>query len=333
MNCALIAFTRRGAALALKISSAVGGSVSVPKRMAGELGLSGFDTLQDWVREHWHGEALIFVGACGIAVRGIAPFVRDKFSDPAVVVTDEAGQYVVSLLSGHVGGGNGLANHIASIIGAQPVVSTATDVNGLFAVDVWARERNLQILDRKLAKMVSATVLEGKPVGFRCDFETVGTLPKGLSDQSEELTISVTDRTDAGENALLLAPKSLILGIGCRKNTPCSAIESMAEKVLTENRLLPDAVGSVVSIDLKKAEPGLLEFCEKWNIPLHTYSADELNNVQGNFHHSDLVQRVTGVDNVCERAAVCAGGGLIVPKQAEHGVTVAVARKNVTIYL
>ena len=167
MTTAVIAFTRRGAALGRSLADALGGTLHVPARFAPEVGAEAYFSLEGWTAWAWaRADALVFVGAAGIAVRAIAPHVRDKFSDPAVVSVDEAGRFAVPLLSGHVGGANELARRVAALTGGQAAVSTATDVNGLFAVDVWARERGMAITDRALAKEVSAALLEGRPVGF-----------------------------------------------------------------------------------------------------------------------------------------------------------------------
>lgn len=330
MKLALTAFTRRGLELARRLAGALAEeghtcALSAPRRLAGEG--PGYDSLGAWTGEQFRqADALIFVGACGIAVRAIAPFVRDKFTDPAVVSVDEAGRFVVPLLSGHVGGANGLALQTARLTGGQAAISTATDVNGLFAVDVWAKERGMHLSSRALAKEVSAALLGGKSVGFRSDFGHP--CPPGLSeDGTPDLGVWVTDRWGEGPfpKTLRLVPKSLILGVGCRRGTPAEAIEEAALEALEGLGLW--AVAGVATIDLKRDEAGLLAFCEQHGWPLTTYSAGELAQAEGNFTPSAFVASVTGVDNVCERAAVLGGGALIVPKRAKNGVTTAVARR------
>lgn len=327
MTAAILAFTRRGATLGKVLAEALDASLHVPARFADEVGAEAYDSLEGWTARMWgEKDALIFVGACGIAVRAIAPHVKDKFTDPAVVSVDEAGKFVVPLLSGHVGGANELAIRVAVLTEGQAAISTATDVNGLFAVDVWARERDMAITDRTLAKEVSAALLEGKRVGFASDFGHP--CPGGLTDGPAELGVWVTDRTGAGpfSRTLRLAPQSLILGIGCRRGTEQAAIEALTSAALAGYE--PRAVAAVATIDLKKDEPGLLAFCQAHHLPLRTFPAEVLAAAEGDFTPSDFVKSVTGVDNVCERAAVCAGGWIIVPKQAKNGVTVAVARKE-----
>ena len=197
MTTAVIAFTRRGAALGRSLADALGGSLHVPARVAPEGGAEAYSSLEGWTAWAWaRADALVFVGAAGIAVRAIAPHVRDKFSDPAVVSVDEVGRFVVPLLSGHVGGANELARRVAALTGGQAAVSTATDVNGLFAVDVWARERGMAITDRVLAKEVSAALLEGRPVGFASDFGHP--CPEGLTAGPAERLTQAADARRRG---------------------------------------------------------------------------------------------------------------------------------------
>ena len=328
MTAAIVAFTRRGAALGKTLAEGLNASLHVPARFAAEVGAEAYDSLADWTAQMWgERDALLFVGACGIAVRAIAPHVKDKFTDPAVVSVDEAGRFAIPLLSGHVGGANELALQLAALTGGQAAISTATDVNGLFAVDVWARERDMAITDRVLAKEVSAALLEGRSVGFASDFGHP--CPQGLTENPAEIGVWVTWKTGEGPFArtLRLAPKELILGIGCRKGTPRAAIEEAVSAALAGYE--PAAVERVATIDLKQNEPGLLAFCAAHDLPLSVYPAAELAAVEGSFTPSDFVKGVTGVDNVCERAAVRAGGTILVPKQAKNGVTVAVAGRNV----
>jgi len=325
VNVALTAFTGRGAALARRIAGGLSleGHVCSPafgKKLAGA---AGYESLHAWAGEQFaQADALVFVGACGIAVRAVAPFVKDKFTDPAVVCVDEAGRFAVSLLSGHVGGANRLARLIADVTGGEAVVSTATDVNGLFAVDEWAALRGFTIGDRTLAKEVSASLLRGERVGFASDYPMER--PAGLCDGAASLGVRVTARTDAGpfSRTLRLIPRCLTLGVGCRRGTGETAIRATVERALSGWDLR--AVRAVCSIDLKKDEPGLLTFCRSLGVPLTVYSAERLRAVPGEFAFSEFVYQTTGVGNVCERAAAL-GGRLVVHKYAGDGVTVAAA--------
>lgn len=274
-------------------------------------------------------EVLVFVGSCGIAVRKIAPFVHDKRTDPAVICVDELGTFVIPLLSGHIGGANALARRMAEALTATAVITTATDINRKFSVDTWATEHGCAISSMKLAKDVSAAILEGE-IPFKSDFPVIGNLPNGvIPGETGRLGIylTVTDE-EPFEHTLRLIPRRLHLGIGCRRGTENKAIQAAVEQVFREHHLDFRAVQSAASIDLKKDEEGLLSFCEEQNIPIRFFSAEELGNVAGDFTPSAFVQSVTGVDNVCERSALMGAEKLIVRKTACHGVTVAVAMEN-----
>lgn len=339
MNIALTAFTSRGAELAGRLAKGLtedGHSCSlwVPERLAPETGLPGYRSLGPWTGERFaDSDALLFVGASGIAVRAIAPYVRDKFTDPAVVSVDETGRFAVPLLSGHVGGANDLARLVARRTGGTAAVSTATDVNGRFAVDQWAREQGFFLDGREGAKRVSAALLAGISVGVESDFPIQGPLPQGVVEGPAEAGIALTLDPEKRPfpHTVRLIPPVLHLGIGCRRGTPAATIAKAVEGVFRSRHLSLKGVAAVCSIDLKKDEAGLLAFCQGLGLPLTTYSAGELSAVPGDFTPSPFVHGVTGVDNVCERAAVRRGGSLIVPKQAGEGVTVAVSQVPLAI--
>ena len=274
--------------------------------------------LASWTAEHWtQGEGLLFIGAVGIAVRAIAPHVVKKTVDPAVLVLDESGGYVIPILSGHIGGANAAALEIARTIGAVPIITTATDLNGMFAVDTWAVSQKLAIRNPEAIKLISGKLLAGKTVCLSSSFPIQGDYPKGVI-KGEPADIVISPRKQP-EGALHLVPKCVALGIGCRKGISQTAIEALYQTLSLEDA----AVAGVFSIDLKKEEPGLKAFCSAHGFPFYTYSPEQLRNVPGNFSSSAFVASVTGVDNVCERAALMGGGTLWVPKTAENGVTMA----------
>lgn len=337
MRLALTAFTQKGVALALRLAADLEGeghrcSLHCPVRLG--LDLPGYESLALWTGEQFSKvDGLLFVGASGIAVRAIAPYIKDKFTDPAVVSVDEGGRFAVPLLSGHVGGANHLARRVAALTGGEAAISTATDVNGLFAVDQWASQQGLFLESREAAKHVSVALLAGKTVGLESDFPIVGRLPKGIQPGEAELGIACTINPAATPfpETLRLIPPILNVGVGCRRGTEAEAIAKAVDGVLEANGLSPRAVRQLCTIDLKKDEAGLLSFCRGRSLPLKAYTPEELLAVPGTFTPSEFVRGVTGVDNVCERAAVCAGGELILPKQAGGGVTVAVSRLPFTI--
>ena len=330
MRAAIFAFSRQGCRTARRIRKACPDFVWQGYTIE-RFGEADFSPISPtcYGESFASSEALVFVGSCGIAVRKIAPFVRDKRTDPAVICVDELGTFVIPLLSGHIGGANAFARRIAEGLHATAVITTATDINRKFSVDTWATEHGCAISSMKLAKAVSAAVLEGE-VPLTSDFPVTGTLPNGvIPGESGNLGIYLTaTNKEPFANTLRLIPKVLHLGIGCRRGTEKEAIESAVMQVFRENHLDFRGVSCAASIDLKQDEEGLLSFCREQSIPIRFYSAEELNAVSGDFTPSAFVKNVTGVDNVCERSALIGADHLIVTKTACHGVTVAVATEK-----
>ena len=332
MKLAVFAFSRRGRDTARRCLAALAGPGDEYRAYASESWAGeGFSPIRPPLADFtapvfaW-ADAMVFVGACGIAVRAIAPHVRDKRTDPAVLAVDELGQFVIPLLSGHIGGANRLAARLAEAVGATAVVTTATDVNRRFSVDEWSARQGLYIDDMAAAKAVSAAILEG-PVPVWSDFPIAGDLPAGLEPgESGPLGICISWRRKFPfDRTLLLVPPVLRLGIGCRRGTSSGAIDALTDQLLAEHNVHPAAVGTVATIDLKKDETGLLDFCRDRGWPLSCYSAEELAAVEGDFTPSDFVRSVTGVDNVCERAALLGAERLLIKKTARDGITAALA--------
>lgn len=343
MKVAFIAFTRRGyetmqnLAVNMALNSPRIGdefTLTTTKRLADEAGLDSFDDLGVWTGERFaDSDALVFIGATGIAVRAIAPHVRDKFSDPAVVSVDEAGQFAVPMLSGHVGGANDLAREVAAAIGARAVVSTATDVNGLFAVDEWARKQGLALVERQIAKEVSACLLDGGTVGFASDIAVEGALPSGVEEGPHELGIKVgLDTADCPfAHTLHLVPRVVTVGVGCKRGTDAAALEAFVRGALANAHVSPAAVARVASIDVKRDEEAVLALARALGCESVFYSAEQLAAVEGIFASSDFVRAAVGVDNVCERAAVAGGARLIGGKEAHEGMTVALGQDEASV--
>ena len=251
---------------------------------------------------------------------------------------DEKGIFAISLLSGHIGGANELAGKLANLTGAIPVITTATDVNGRFAVDVFAKKQKLWIADMKAAKQVSADVLDEKKIGLVTDFPILGEMPEELEllkgtesfEGKTGIVIALNETFHPFPCTLHLIPKIVALGLGCRKGKEEAAIEEAVLEALSRNRLSIHSLMGAASVDLKAEEPGILAFCEKYGLDFQTYSAEELSEAEGDFTPSSFVKNVAGVDNVCERSAVLLsdGGKLIQKKAAGNGVTVALAVKE-----
>ena len=318
MRIKILYFTDKGKALAerLKAVLAEHDAVTVPKGVP--LAFVCGDAFAD-------NEALVFIGAAGIAVRAVAQFVHDKLKDPPVIVIDENGSFVIPLLSGHVGGANILALEIAEAIKAQPVITTATDVSGAFSVDVFARENELRIANRDGIAKVSSSALEGKPVTL-CIKDYPPEEPVDVLIADEEAAKGLKDAAK-----IVLCPKRYAIGMGCRRDKSYEDLRAFAEDVLSNNGIDINDAGCIATIDAKKDEEGLKRLSQAWRMPLITFEAGLLAKAEGDFSHSDTVLEKVGVDNVCERAAVLAAGKgsqIKVKKTARDGMTVAVAERK-----
>ena len=319
LRAAVFCFSDRGAALAERIAGLFPGARRIRPR--GDLAARTAECFREC-------DALIFVGAAGIAVRAIAPHVAAKTADPAVIVADDYGRHVVSLLSGHIGGANRLTRQIAARIGAEPVVTTATDVNQRFSIDEWAARRGLSIESMDAAKRFSAEILR-RDLPLTGDFPVDGPLPAGVFPGAEGdvgAAISCYRKHPFAVTALL-SPRIVHLGIGCKRGAGAEAIAAAVDGL----NLAPGAIVRAASIDVKAHEPGLLAFCRARGLEIRFYSAAELNAAEGEFTPSEFVKKTVGVDNVCERAAaVSAGPGakIFIRKTRGDGVTVAAAMQD-----
>ena len=330
------AFTERGAKLAERVAALLPDDlVEIRGRAV---------PLAEWTRESFELAApSVFIGACGIAVRAIAPLLRDKLTDPPVMVIDEAARFVIPLTSGHYGGGIELAARLARALGAESVVTTATDVNGLFAVDVFAKKNALHICNREGIAAVSAKVLAGERITVSVD-PRVGLADRNAPDcvalvpfppaSGAKVDVAITPEPErVGSAALLLAPKEYAVGVGCKRGKSAAELDAAADAArLTD--CAPrfwDRVCALATVDVKRKERGLLAFAQRRGLPLDVYSAAELNAVPGAFSCSEFVRETVGADCVCERAAALrAGGGyeLVLRKTAVDGVTFAVAKRT-----
>lgn len=285
-------------------------------------------------------DAIIFVGATGIAVRAIAPFIHGKAVDPAVLVIDEAGRYVISLLSGHLGGANALARTAASLIEAEPVITTATDAESAFAVDTFAKENGFLLTDLRKAKEVSAKVLRGEKLRIYSDIPMERLVQRPARHEAELVPAQDIDRADIiisyrakllnQATGLRLIAKRVHVGLGARKGVTQAEVAAAVATCLEDAGIDPRAVVDLVSIDLKKQEAGILAYSYESDVPFVTFTAEELRSVEGAFADSSFVQSVTGVANVCERAAAFAAGRsghaeVLVHKTIHGNVTTAVA--------
>jgi cobalt-precorrin 5A hydrolase len=308
-------------------------------------GIVPFERLGDMLPDHFHAfRGHVFIMATGIVVRSIAGLLRHKTVDPAVVVLDERGAHAVSLLSGHLGGANALARRIGDCIGAVPVITTATDLNHVPAIDLIARAKGLAIENPGAIRHVNMALLEGRTIGLHdpqgwltgsLAEHQVPTVPLedaaalGTGGGSSGAGVWVDDiRVDLPAQFLVLRPPSLFVGVGCNRNTPAAEIQQLLDQVLAAYGLAAASIAGLASIDLKRDESGLLAAAEALDRPVRFYSRDALGAVADVPSPSAMVAKHVGVKSVCEAAALLASGNghLIVPKQIRPNVTVAVAR-------
>lgn len=282
---------------------------------------------------------LIFIMACGIVVRSIAPYLISKDKDPAVLVMDEKGNFVISLLSGHLGGANKLCYELAEEIGARPVITTATDLNEKPSFDLIAKRNNLLIENLGELKFISSELLHNKEIGLISDLPVEGEQPGVVvnSIAVPEMGIVVSNRTNVRHSfskVLLLRPRNLILGFGCRKGISKDEIEEAVLDFMNKAEKTIHSVKTIASVSLKQYEPGLLEFCEDYNIDSEFFSDDEIKNAKGEFTHSDFVESIVGVGSVAEPCSILGGKNalLIVKKSLYKGITLALAEEEGQVF-
>lgn len=284
------------------------------------------------------GASLVWICAAGIAVRLTAPFIKDKMTDSPVIVIDPAGRFVIPILSGHVGGANALAKCLAEVLGATPVLTTASDSEDRFAVDSFAAERGCVIADREKAKEAAVKVVEGKELLIFTDPESgAGLLPgrrPGWRAADDLLSADIVISAKALDTqALQLIPRRLVVGVGCRRGTPEGEILKAVRETLLINEYDARSICALASIDLKAEETGIVKTAESLGVPFLTFPAETLSKVSGSVSSSDFVRKVTGVDNVCERSALVLSDRLVIPKTICGHVTIAAGLPDFQILL
>ena len=339
MKTAIIAITKHGAALARKLE----GDRYIPAKFRTDSPAHYFEKpIKELTAEIWpQYEALVYIVSLGAVVRTIAPFLKDKHVDPAVIVVDDKANFAISVLSGHVGGANELTERIAVQLGAQAVVTTASDVGKTIPVDILGRELGWTTeLDQNITK-VSAAVVNEEPIAFVQETGETNwwrrdtPLPKNIERVSLDgarrfkTVLIVTDRLVEEEfhsKAVIYRPKSLVLGMGCDRGVSCDDVERFVMSTFERHGLSFKSVRNLATVDLKQDEPALVEFCAKHELEMVCYPSEQLKRVQAP-NPSATVEKYVGTPGVCEPAALLSSEGeLVVPKQKAPMLTLAVAR-------
>ncbi len=350
MRIAVIAITRRGALLGQKLCSAVTDmELYVSSRYAGQAGSrrNRFEPaeLKNLTTSLWKEyDGFVLIMATGIVVRMISPLLVSKEIDPAVVVMDDAGKFAISLLSGHLGGANELAERCAFASGARAVITTATDANELPSFDMLAKEQGWLIDDINRVKTLNTLLLDNEEIAVvdptgqtrrwlhgRGRITFYETFAEAAKSRVARGFLFVTNRhlppQTSPEQLLILRPRNLVLGIGCNRGTPVDEIDEFITQHLKRMFLSRKSICSIASVSAKRDEAGLVEFAERLGVSLHCFENDELKQVAFPSPPSEHALTAVGVAAVAEPAAILAAGGgtLLLKKVKSANVTLAIA--------
>jgi cobalt-precorrin 5A hydrolase len=341
MKLAIIALTESGRTLAKSLGEKLEeAEIYLPVKLAEGEDIHSFDTtLRELVAKLFEEyDALVFIMALGIVVRVIAPYLADKRRDPAVVTIDETGQNVISTLSGHLGGANGLTEKIATLIGANPVISTATDCHGKLAIDLLAQRLDCEIIPFENLKLANSAIVNDKTLNIFTDYhleldedENINLYPLKELGQREGFPVIITNKAiDFSAEYLQLVPKNIILGIGCRKGISVTEVEDAISYALEKLQLRRESIKALATVDLKKKEIGIVEAANSLEVPLNIISRAEIKRVDFEYTSSEFVKEKIGVGGVCEPVAVLSAKNsqLLLPKTIRGRVTVAVVEES-----
>ena len=352
---AVIAVTENGTNLALKLQKLWGEKISIyvkqgrytkeAKQLA--INFNEFDKMRDLIEEIFYRyDALIFFTSTGIAVRMIAPYLVHKAKDPAVIVLDEQAHFGISLLSGHLGGANELTKKIAQILKAQAVITTATDSNNITAPDIVANKLDLMVYPHSHIKIVNSALVQGKKVNYyvESNWNKADYYVEKLADlgfKAEKITarklnraytpcVFISPKRLMMTNILILSPRRLILGVGCRKDTPCELIDKAIKKALNliEEKYRNLKISVLVSTVVKKDEVGLLQWADEHKVKMRFFENEIMSKSILKFHlvESDFVKKQIGIGNVCEAGILSYNekAKIILPKTKFEKATVSI---------
>lgn len=300
---------------------------------------TGSEKVAEKMRKLWsQSEAIICIMATGIVVRSIAPLVDDKKTDPCVLVLDQKGKFVISLLSGHLGGGNELAEKVSRITGGIPVITTASDVLGKTALDLWARRNDLVIDDYQKLTKITSDFVDGKTIKvYRNNEKTILPEDLELAQTVGDADLVITYNKNMTFNGLCCIPRSLYLGVGCNRGTDVADIRISFVELCRTHNISPLAFAGICSIDVKNDEEGILLFAKECGFSPTFFTRDELNTVK-DVSFSNAAMKAVGAQGVAEPAAIlgAAENGedteLIVRKMKWKDVTLAVAERKKYIW-
>ena len=337
MKIAIISVSDKGRTLALKLKDKVDDDSTVIR----------CDLYHKNVKNYfpvlfYEYDAIIAIMASGILIRSIAPLVESKVTDPAVLNIDDNGNFVISTLSGHLGGANELAHKISGLIDATPVITTSTDVNKKLGIDVLAKDLYLTIDNTKEILYFNKAILEGHELSFTINpNKNFDYLFEYLNNNTLEINLSIyysskisvdEVHVEVDEHKIILKEKKIVVGIGCRRGKECEKIYDGLKKSLDDLNILPSRVNMLTSAEIKKDEKGILELSDKLEIPVEFVKIDKLKLFESrDVTKSDFVYSKFGIYGVCEPSALIMAGfdsKLIYKKTSYDGVTISIAVSN-----
>ena len=302
-------------------------------------------------------EYILFIMATGIVVRTIAPLVTSKFSDPAILVTDEKGSNIISLLSGLMGGANEMTLHISDLINSNPVITTATDINKKSSLDMIAKKLNGHIVNfRDNVLDVNAMLVNGDAVGLYIDGEyNIDTRGFTVLDNSKSLESSISSDEELKKinlntivvisnkenlqidkyyedkyRIIKVTPRDIVIGIGCRRDTESHLLQDSLEDFLIKNNIDINSIKEIGSIEVKKDEKAIIDLSENLNVPFRVLSVEEISQVDYLFEKSEWVKKSVGVYSVAEPVAhLLSDGNVIIEKNKYKGITFSVGRLKI----
>ncbi len=348
MNTAIIAVTLNGMKAAERIRASLENHCAIYTLEKYCTDDTDYKPLKNGLKESMKNifssyKSIIMIMACGIAVRAIGPYLDSKLTDPAIVVLDEMGRNIISLISGHIGGANELAIKVAKITGGNPIITTASDNQKVISVDILAKKFNLALTDYEKAKVITSDIVNGRNVGLISDVKIKSEIGEGVTltaweniKKNDFVSLIYIGNKNIEEKELpfvKLITKNLVMGIGCRKDTKGVDILDFVKSTLDEYKLSIEAIHSVCTITLKSEEKGIADLCQYLGVPLKIIEDQAIKAIEGNFPCSDFVRKTVGFGCVCEPCGFLGSksGKQRIPKTSYKGITLSVYEEDLTL--
>ena len=320
---AIITVTKNGVVLAKKIKGREENIDIYTMKKFSEEGIliienSLAETAGDIFKKYY---GIIFITAMGIAVRVISPYIQKKDIDPCILVVDENGNFIIPILSGHLGGGNELASEVAKKINALPLITTSSDISGKIAVDTLATKINGRLRDLESAKKVTSLIVAGENIEIK--------VPENISNENPSGVIVVSNRESIEITQII--PKNISIGIGCKKGTSKEKIIFAIKDILKELNISNKAIRVIGTVDVKKDELGIIESAKYFDVPLKIIEREDIKKIQDNFEKSEFVEKTIGVTSVSAPCSILASekkGKLLIEKKRYEGITLSVFQEG-----